>query len=218
MGGLFDRFDNLDQIKVEDVAKWLKPVPRQVFLENYIANRILYPQAVPITFSDMKMDLAILREAIRLNATVQPQEKNEFLGSSPFINATMRKIIIPASFLEFAPDLPSLVWAFIDGLLVSRPKEDWFGDLWTVILSADTDNIIGSILLPQFKSENDIIEVTLDGKTSKIKAGSLTVLPCLKERCSIGYSLSQGKLLGKDKSAIELYGGKLGLVIDGRLF
>src|SRR3989344_7189671 len=117
--GLFYRFDDLDQIKTEDVARWLSPVPQQTLLENYIANRILYPQAIPVLPSDMKLDLAILREALKLQKPVGMQVKNQFLGGSPFLNVTMRKIIIPASFLEFVPDLTSLVWAFVDGLLRS---------------------------------------------------------------------------------------------------
>lgn len=215
MAGIFDTFDNLDQIKVEDVARWLKPVPQLIALENYISNRILYPQVVPITLLDMKKDSAILREALRLSSQ-HPQHKNEFLGGSPFLNATMRKIIIPRRFLDFVPDLASLVWAFVDGLLLSRPKEDWFQDLWTVVLSSDSDEIIGSILLPQFENLTGYIEIKLDNKVFKIKSGDVAVLPCLKERCPLDFNLNKGKLLGKQKSIIEVYGGKVGLMIDGR--
>lgn len=215
--GLFDRFENLDQIKVEEIARWLKPTPLITVLEDYIANRILYPKTIPVLSTDTKKDLAILREALRLSVPSQSREnKTDLLESSPFINITMKKIIIPEGFLEFIPDLASLVWAFIDGLLYNLQK-DRFGDLWTIILSSEADKIIGSVLLPQFDNLNGFMEIKLEGRKYKIKAGSFTILPCLKYRCPIEYTLSCGSLLGKNTSAIEIYGGEAGLVIDGRI-
>lgn len=214
--GLFDRFINLDQIKIEDVIRWLSPVPQQIPLENYIANRILYPQAVPISFSEVKIDLAILREALRLNTSYNPKDKNQFLGNSPFINITLRKIIIPVSFLEFIPDVVSLVWAFIDGLLLEHSKKDCFEDLWTISISNETEDVIGSILLPQFTSTQGLMEIKLEGKTCNIKAEALSILPCPKERYQIDFNLKMGKFLGKSKGQVELSGGKVGLIIDAR--
>lgn len=216
--GLFSRFENLDQIKVEDIARWLKPTPLVTVLEDYIANRILYPTTIPVLSIDTKKDLAILREVLRLYVpTESNQNKTEFSGNSPFINISTRKIIIPESLLEFVPDLTSLVWAFIDGLLYNLLKKDWFEDLWTLILSSKADKVIGSVLLPQFDNLNGFMEVKLEGKNYKIKAGNFTILPCPKYRCPIEYSLISGRLLGKSTSAIEIYGGEAGLVIDGRI-
>ena len=64
--GLVDFFDNLDAINAEAVASWLKPVPSLVQIENYLANKILYPRSLPQTKYEMQMDLAILRESLRL--------------------------------------------------------------------------------------------------------------------------------------------------------
>lgn len=200
--GLFDRFNNLDQIKIEDVMKWLSPVPQQIPLENYIANRILYPQVVPISPSELKIDLAILREALRLD--------------NFFINTTLRKIMIPANFLEFIPDVISLICAFIDGLLLERLRKNCFEDLWTISLSNGTEEIIGSILLPQFSDKQGLMEIKLEGKIFNIKTGSLNILPCPKEHCPIDFNLKMGKFLGKNKGEVELSGGKAGLIIDAR--
>lgn len=205
--GLFDGFGNLDQIQAFDVAKWLNPVPSLIILEDYIANRILYPQAIPTNIPDVTKDLAIVREVLKQSSQ----------NRSTFLNVIMRRIMIPVSFLEYVPDLSSLVWAFIDGLLFDRPKKDWFQDLWTVVLTGDIDEIVGSIILPQFNTSNGLLEIRLSNSTSKIKAGSLTVLPCFKNKCQIEYKIANGKILGKSENAVEVYGGKLGIVIDGRL-
>lgn len=95
-------------------------------------------------------------------------------------------------------------------------RKDLFWDLWTVVVADDTDQIVGSILLPQFESTTDIMTVSLPGQQVRIKSGSLTVVPCPKDRCEIAYKFTGGKILGKKEAAVEVYGGKLGLMIDGR--
>lgn len=210
--GLFDIFDSLDFISIEAVASWLKPYPQIEQLGNYLANRILYPQTLPMSETEMKIDLAILREALKMSL---PQ-KNVLLGGNPFLNVTLRKIMIPAKFLDFIPDLKTLTWIFIDGLLTGRVRRDFFSDVWTVVLSDDSDEVIGSVILPQFEGNGSEMNLTVSDKTFKISPGSLSIIPCPKDRCEIAYSLHKGKVLGKQTNVIEIYGGKLGLVIDGR--
>lgn len=213
--GLFDSFDNLDQIKTEDIARWLKPQPDPTYIENYLAQRILYPQTVPMTQSDMKLDLAILREAL-LTPMLGHVPDGTWLGDNPFLNITLRKILIPSKFLEFIPDLPTLAWTFVDGLLLGRKKKDFFEDLWTVVLTGEIDEVIGSLAIPQFNNETGILQLTVMDKTYKIRAGTLIVIPCPSKRCEVSFKLKMGKILGKEDLAVEVYGGKLGLIVDGR--
>lgn len=217
LNGLFDSFDNLDQIEAENLIFWLKNVPSSIYLENYLATRILYPQTLPLTEADLLIDLAILREALRLNGPKQGQKEGEMLGGNSFLNITLRKIIIPESFLTYIPNLIQLTWAFVDGLLLNRKKEDQFQDLWTVVIADDIDEVIGTILLPRFEGMRDSMKLNVLGKDYRIKAGSLVTLPCNKDKCQIAYKFNQGKILGKQESAVEVYGGKLGLMIDGRV-
>lgn len=217
LSGLFDSFDNLDIIDIDSLAAWLKNPPALIQLENYLANKILYPRTLPLTDFDMKIDLAILREALKSHGPTIGTRGGPLLGDNPFLNITLRKLIIPQRFLFYVPDLTMLTWAFVDGLLFQRRKEDWFEDLWTVEVADDTDEIVGSILLPQFKDDKDFMELNLLGKNYKIKVGSLTIIPCLKDRCEIAYKFGDGKFLGKKISAVQVYGGRLGLMIDGRI-
>lgn len=219
--GLFSSFDNLDSISVDSLAIFLKSVSvnlSTIQLENYLANKILYPQTLPLTEIDMKIDLGILREVLRIYGPKFSDKSSKLLlGDNPFINITLRKIIIPRRFLHFIPDLVSLSWAFVDGLLLDRKKEDWFEDLWTVVLSDDNEEIVGSVILPQFNGENDSVELFLLGKNFKIKAGGLTLVRCPKDRCEIAYRITNGMLLGKKENALEISGGKLGVLVDGRI-
>lgn len=203
--GLFDSFNNLDQIPAEAIASWLKNPPQLVQLENYLANKILYPQILPLTAYDMQIDLAILREAL----------KNASFGENPFLNIKLKKILIPAGFLNFTVDLVSLTWAFVDALLLNR-KSKGFGDLWTVVLTDDTDEVAGSILLPQFEGSRGVMNLKLQSKSYEVQKGSLMVIPCPKSRCEIAYKILNGRILGKTDSVVEIYGGRLGLMVDGR--
>lgn len=218
LSGLFDSFDNLDQIEAEDIIKWLKPAPQTVQVENYLANKILYPQTLPVIREDVQLDLAILREALRING---PKDKivseGSMLGNNPFLNITLRKIIIPQKFLQFIPDLTAIVWAFVDGLLLNRRKEDFFWDLWTVVVAGDTDQIVGSVILPQFQNRLSRLNLTFGDKNFVIRPGSLTVLPCPSESCELSFKFTGGKFMGKEENVLEIYGGDLGLMIDGRI-
>lgn len=216
LSGLFDSFDNLDQIDINDLISWLKPAPNPIQLENYLANKILYPQALPLTAQDCQIDLAILREALRLNGPKPADEGGPLLGDNPFLNIALRKILIPEKFLRSVPDLTVLTWAFVDGLLLHRKSKDIFEDLWTVVLTDDTDEVVGSVIIAQFAGASDSLDMNVLGKDIRIKAGSLVVLPCPKDRCEISYKFAAGKLLGKKEAALEVYGGRLGLLIDGR--
>lgn len=212
--GLFDSFDNLDQINPENVVLWLKRAPQLIQLENYIANRILYPQTIPVSAYDMEIDLAILREILKLTFS-QIQKDNTISGGNPFLNPTLRKILIPRRFLDFVSDLTKLTWTFVDALPLPE-KRDVFADLWTIVLTDDTDEIVGSLLLPEFKGQNSQVELNILGKIYKVKSGSLVILPCPKERCEISYKFKQGKILGKSENSVEIFGGRLGVMIDGR--
>lgn len=214
---IFDSFDNLDQINIEDVARWLKPVPPLEQLENYLANRILYPQTVPLSKQDIKLDLAILREALRLNGPKKNSLKDPLLGSNPFLNVVLRKVLIPRRFLDFSPDLISLVWAFLDGLLLFQKREDVFQDVWVVVLTDDADEVVGSIILPRFNDFSGLMEIRILEKIYQIKSGSLSVVPCNFDKCEISFKFKQGKILGKEDAVLEVYGGKLGIMIDGRI-
>lgn len=216
LSGLFDSFDNLDAISADSLIPYLKNAPTSVQLENYLANRILYPTTLPLTDLDMKIDLAILREALRINGPKQSQVGNSLLGDNPFLNITLSKIIIPVRFLYYVGNLVSLTWAFVDGLLLNRRKQE-FGDLWTVDLAGDFDEIVGSILLPQFAGLGDRMIISLQGRDYTIQAGSLTYVACPKQKCQISYKFDKGKILGKKSNTVEVYGGRMGLMIDGRI-
>ena len=204
LSAFFDSFDNLDQIPLELISRWIKPKIKDAQLENYIANKILYPQTLPMSEYEMQIDLAILREALRINGPKEGDNKDTLLGNNAFLNINLRKIIIPDKFLRYAPNLQTLVWIFLDGLLIDKVRDDFYEDLWTVILSDDVDEVVGSVTLPRIESKDAQIEVNIGNQSFKIKAGTLMIIPCEAQRCPISYKLRGAQALGKDEGSLEV--------------
>ena len=188
---------------VEELVKWLKHLPDPIILKNFIANRVLYPQIIPVTKEEMEWELAILREAVR--------------NTPDFFNPTARKILIPASFLSRVPDLSKLVWVFVDAYLLNWTKNNPGQNIWTVVLrNEDKDEVIGSIIIPELAEQTSSIQILVNEKNVQIPKGGLAVIPCDVNKCKIGFKVNKGVLLGINEGMVEVYGGKLGLIVDGR--
>lgn len=217
LSGLFDSFDNLDQVPLDLISRWISPKPSKVQLENYIANKILYPQTLPISPFEMQIDLAILREVLRINSPQLTLSKESLLGNNAFLNISLRKIMIPDKFLKYVPSMQTLVWVFIDGLLLGKMRKDLYEDVWTVVISDDVDEIVGSLVMPRIDSKDAKIEISVGGANFKIKPGTLIVIPCGYQRCPLIYKFQGASALGKSEGEVEVYGGKLGVVVDARI-
>ncbi len=188
VGGIFSSFDNLDEIETEDIAKWLKnPASSKFYLENYFANKLLYPQVAPTTPQDLNYDLAILREVLKKNLI--------------FYNIKQKKFLIPELFSKSLPDLVKLVWAFIDAYCPN--------DLVTInLIGESSEKILGSVVIVKFENSSPVT-LNIENKVYQIKPGTLMIIPCPGNRCHI-------QITGKNEAVFETAGGKLGLFIDGR--
>lgn len=199
--GIFDVFKNLDQIPAEDVAHWLHPAPQPTILQNFLANRVLYPQSVPITPQDMQLDLAVLREALKREPT--------------FFDPQNKKIYIPEDFINRIPDLRQLIWVFFDAYLLDNPDKHKY--LWTFILRSEIqDQILGTALSIEYQDLSGVVEVYQGKNATKVQNGSLVIVPCPNTRCEVGFKADKAQILGKNEGLLELEGGNLGLIIDAR--
>ncbi len=207
ISGVFENFDDLDLIPLDNIYKWLKltlpknsQIPSIEVMENFIANKILYPQTTTVAPIDQAISLSILREALRRNPR-------------PFLDVTHRRIVIPDSFLGVAANIPQLVYVFVDAFLLNSG----FNGVWIVLLSGEQQETLGSIILPEFESPNSSLEIFLEGKQATVKKGQVALMPCPKLQCMVGFkSLTQAQISGKNEGVVPAYGGKLGVLVDGR--
>lgn len=151
ISGVFEQFPNLDKVTFESVKRWLNFKVEDHTLENFIANRLLYPQTVPMNEQEMEIDLSILRETLKMD--------NRLLYN-PFKSS----IIIPEEFEVRFPPLIKLISALCDVLVLKEVTKiyvkSWVGT-----------HPMGSIVIP--KSIHPTSLITLGGKKYQVKPNSL---------------------------------------------
>lgn len=186
---------DIEQITPDDIAKWLKNPPEGIYIANFLANKLLYPQALPVSVLELEIEFAILREYLKKNPG--------------FFDKEGGKIIIPESFIQRFANLPRIVWAYID---VFEAK-----DITKVVVRDKRGSIVvGSILTPIFRQKAGNFILKVENKTFKIKYGTLAALPCPSSHCDIQFQSRDATILQKNESRVEVYGGSLGLLVDGR--
>lgn len=194
VSGVFDIFENLENLQAEDISRWLKGAPDPAALENYLANKVIYPQAVPQTLVEQNIDLAILREALKKNPI--------------FFKSNQKKIYIPDLFLQITTDIKKIITLFIDAYAPS--------DFVTFVLSTkQNDEVLGSLIKVN-GSEGDSLYFNLGGKNFKVKGGNSMILPCPDRVCHVSFKSESSTIFGKKELLFEVPGGRLGLIIDGR--
>lgn len=105
--GVFENFRYLDQIPTSDISKWLKTKVKETDLENFIGNRIIYPQALPISNLELEIDLAIFREALKRQPEV-------------LFDRRLNKIIIPTEFEQRFGSFERLIKAITEVLILKK--------------------------------------------------------------------------------------------------
>ncbi len=200
--GVFESFHDLELIPSQNILHWINSRPNPITIENFVANRVLYPQAVPESTNELDLDMAILREAIRM--------------SHEFVDLKSLKIYIPEHFFARIPDLGKLTWIFIDAYLTGWNEKNPGKNVWTIVLKrAEGEEVLGSVIMPEFNSRDSFMRLTVKNKSIQVKKGQLSVVPCDTE-CKFNFSVNNGSVLGVKQGLMHVPGGKLGLMIDGR--
>lgn len=152
--GIFDQFQNLSQITPQSLQPYISQHISFQVVENYLANRFLYPQVIPLTAQEMEIDLSILSEAVRLNPSF-------------FYNKTIKQITIPADFeLHFKPTL-ALINALCKTLELGLITK-------IAVRKVDGTNLTGSVV--RIISKSNVVKIETPNKPLNLKVG-LTSIP-----------------------------------------
>lgn len=197
LSGIFESFPNLDQLPLEKILSNLKAPPNEISLENFLANRILYPQAVPVSKEDLDLDLAIVREALK----DLPEKK--------FYDKQNKKIFIPENFLTRFPDIKKLALCFVEGF---KPQDI----AQFLIVRSNGKEPLGSFIPLKFENKKGKVDLDVEGVKFTLNAGKLVQVPCPPAHCHIQFKASGVRLFNKSEGVFEAVGGSLGLLIDGR--
>lgn len=185
----------VEQVKAVNIAKNLAFMGDPLLLENEIANRVIYSTSVAVTSADLKFDLSLLVEAIKLDVP-------------KFYEMSAKKIYIPEILLEKFPNATMLAQAFIDAC---QPK----GITALCIKSIGSGTkVVGTVIRPEM-SKGGNIYIWVDKKRYRVPVDKLSVFP-EKRRADIKFESNCATLDGQKVQVLEITGGEVGLIIDTR--
>jgi hypothetical protein len=188
LSGIFSNFADLDNLTAQELYPWLRAKEQAFYLENFIGNRILYPQTIPSNLSDAEIDLAILREFIKKNPIVVYSDK-------------LKKMIIPEDLIVRFPPLQKLLSALLDVLTLEEVTQ--------VLLKRydSSTEVAGTVIRIFYQEGESFSDVNINGQILKLEFESTTILPNKDPHIVVQID---------SQPALNVAGGSLGLVIDLR--
>ena len=185
--GIFEQFRYLDQIPISDLTKWLPSKIEVHALENYIANKIIYPQTLPLNQLEMSIDLALLREAIKRQPEIVLSSDNQRLN-------------LPSNYQYRFGSFDTLIKALIEAL---NPR----GVIQIFIESSLKPQLVGSLVVPNSVPKEEIVSVSVNGQVLGLKRGNIAILPFKDPHLIVKI---------ENSPEVLAMGGNIGLVIDLR--
>ncbi len=184
--GVFESTDIID-VNFADLNQTLTHQREDHELENFLANRILYPQTISVTKDDFDVDCGILKQIIK--------NTPDMYSNTNLVN----KIIIPSEIMVRFPPISRLVSIFIDALNLT-------GIIQIFTRQNGRNELIGSAIKLK-KDPQKSIDLNLDKKNYSFSKGSITILPLTDRHLTLKID---------DSDEVIISGGKLGVVIDVR--
>lgn len=194
--GLLDYFPKLSAVEFIRVKSWFEKLENSKLSENDLGNHLLYSFCVPVSAKDLSLDLSLLREGLRLHEV-------------DFYDKHANKIYLPEGLLQKIPNLPKIVWAFLDIYTLS--------ELTTVVLKGETLGVknLGTVIKPEVLEEGSV-SLSINSKKYEAKIGTLMVLPAKGSHVDLEFTSSSARLFKKNNLVCEVAGGLLGVVLDLR--
>lgn len=155
LGGVFEDLADLEQIPIEDIRNLVTFPIEQHILENFVANRMLYPQSVPMNEYEMEIDLAILKAVILKNPKLVYNELRSTI--------TIKKELV----VRFPP--VSRLLLTLSGVLPLKEKTKIYEKDW-----AQT-RLVGTLLCPV--TEEAKVTAEIGGKHFNLSPQSFTHIP-----------------------------------------
>lgn len=154
---IYEFFSSIEDLPLVEVSKWLRVRLDEHLLENFIANRILYPRTQPTNLQEWQIDLALLREAVR----VEPKK---------IYDAISNKIVLPDFFISEFGSLKPVMLAVLEVLTLGVVTTVW------VSTTGRGSKQVGSVLTPKLPFKESIVTVNLNGEVYTLKTSALSLI------------------------------------------
>lgn len=183
LSGVFENFLDLEKIPATDIARWLKSIKDIEVIENTIANRILYPQTLPVTKIDMDIDFAILKEILIRDPSLVYDLKNSRIVISEQIEARFSPINRLVTIICESVNIPPQV---------------------VNIYAAKGSRALGSVIAPKLKETIDEVSIDIGNQSKKLSTGKIYLIP-IKDK--------QSTILLNKQLTLNVSGGEIGVII-----
>lgn len=187
LSGIFSQFNNLHQLKAEEISFSLKNKLDLHLVENFIGNKVLYPQTIPTTKQDLEIEFLVLQEAL----------KNE---PSTIYDPNQRKLILNQEFFSRFMPTEKLIATLIDGLGIKDVVKIYFQVGTTV-------SLVGSIVPLQSFLKQGEFNVLINNQKVNLPLGDIKIL---------AYTDHHNRFKLNNQNEIVIPGGNLGLALDLR--
>lgn len=182
LSGVFGQLRNLDKIPIDNIRQWLKNKGEIHQLQNFIGNRVIYPQTIATTLEDQEVDLGLLREGIKS----QPQV---------VFNRLTNKIGLSTELINRFPPPDKLVVAIVQVLNLSGI---------TRVYLKDFHQLIGTVVSVRLNLLAKSVVVTVDGQVKKIPSLGITYLPIDKQQVRLKIGDREEQMVAGGKLGILL--------------
>lgn len=185
--GLFAQLPGIENLSAEDLSRWLKKSYDPRVLENYLGNRVIYPQTVALTQEERMIDRAIIQEYICKNPAF-------------FYNPLSHKVLIPLELMHRIQPNTDLMVMLCSLLQVSGVVPVFIGEE----TSFKNEGVIMAIN-PVNTEKN--ITILINGKNTIVENNKIYHFSVEDQHIKV-------KVDGEPEIMVQ--GGKLGLTIDLR--
>jgi hypothetical protein len=206
-----------DRAPSEEIGRWLPFSANLTDIENYLANKRLYPRIIPVTEHEYEIDLAVARQAI---IKLGQKEGKEYLPVSTKLN-----LVLTGGLLTAIPATNDLISVLLDSF--------YFKSGVTIYLDAKNELIPAGAIFSKYEAAEIPLssrlrklgsilhlggnhEFTIDfGTQSKqrlvLQPGEIATLPSGGE-----HELEISVDSGKSRHEYKLFGGEGGVYLDNR--
>jgi hypothetical protein len=250
--GVYPQFGlgrNLDEllnyVRLPEITRWLTQSVSESYIQEYIANKSIYPASLPATLEDLAVEQALTRQL--LNSAVKQTFQgtpHQIASSGPGLLPWLEPIVATGSVLSQAPTLAQSMLMLLDGLqptgvttivLDQNHLASALGAaaatnpiLAVQVLDSNTFLYLGTVISPVGNARPGTpiltVKMTYDnGHETRVdvKQGSLEVLPLpIGQTAHVHlqplHRFDVGMGAPGRSGKLNVHGGALGLVIDAR--
>jgi hypothetical protein len=188
--GVFDLLLDLDKITDQELLDVLKSKIDHHSLENYLGNRVLFPQTVATNKLELDIDFAILEVAVKRHPET-------------IFKSNQNQIIIPYPLIPRFPNTNRLITSIMDSLHIEQVSQLW-------IKHHDHTELIGSILPAKPLSKqrsSDLENFMVKEELKKLILGQINLLPIADKQVKLKFS---------NGIEFDCFGGSFGVLMDLR--